>query len=194
MPPTTLDSHHNLQPSEVMIIDSGYHNYTTDLQQPLTSIQRFYMVITCSASCINFERCSRPTLENSEQFADLKPEFADQVKPGDILVAGKNFGCGSSREHAPLAIREAGIRAVVAESFARIFYRNGFNIGLPLLEAPKAAKALKEGDRVSIDLSTGEIVVLDDSRSFSAEPIPPFMQELIQAGGLVPYIRESHSL
>jgi 3-isopropylmalate/(R)-2-methylmalate dehydratase small subunit len=125
-------------------------------------------------------------------FADLKPEFSERVEPGDILVAGKNFGCGSSREHAPLAIREAGIRAVVAESFARIFYRNGFNIGLPLLEAPEAARALKEGDRASIDLSTGEIVLLDDSGAFSAEPIPAFMQELIQAGGLVPYIKENH--
>ena len=127
-------------------------------------------------------------------FADLRPEFAGKVDPGDILVAGKNFGCGSSREHAPLAIREAGIRAVVAESFARIFYRNGFNIGLPLFEAPEAARAMKEGERASIDLTTGEIIILGDSRSYKAEPIPPFMQELIQAGGLVSYIKEHQTL
>jgi len=123
-------------------------------------------------------------------FADLHPGFAQKVEAGDILVAGKNFGCGSSREHAPLAIREAGIRAVVAESFARIFYRNGYNIGLPLLEAPEAARALKEGQRVSVDLASGEIVVQGEDRVFRAEPIPRFMQELIQAGGLVPYIRK----
>ena len=123
-------------------------------------------------------------------FADLRPEFAAGARTGDILVAGKNFGCGSSREHAPLAIREAGVRAIVAESFARIFYRNAFNIGLPLFECAEAAKALQEGDRASVDPATGEIRRLDTNEVFQAEPIPPFMQELIAAGGLVPYLRE----
>ena len=122
-------------------------------------------------------------------FADLRPEFAEGARTGDILVAGKNFGCGSSREHAPLAIREAGVRAIVAESFARIFYRNAFNIGLPLFECAEAARALQEGDRASVDPATGEIRRLDKNEVFQAEPIPPFMQELIAAGGLVPYLR-----
>ena len=123
-------------------------------------------------------------------FADLRPDFARSVSKGDIIVAGRNFGCGSSREHAPLAIREAGTSLIIAESFARIFYRNAFNIGLPLLEAPDAAQALVEGDRVRIDLAAGEITVVGAEPAFRSEPIPPFMQELIQAGGLVPYLRE----
>jgi len=123
-------------------------------------------------------------------FADIRPDFAEGVHEGDVLVAGKNFGCGSSREHAPLAIRETGIRAVIAESFARIFYRNAFNIGLPLLEAPEAVQALKEGDRVAVDLGAGTIQILEEGETFQAQPVPPFMQDLIQAGGLVPYLRE----
>ncbi len=123
-------------------------------------------------------------------FADLRPDFAEGAHTGDILVAGKNFGCGSSREHAPLAIREAGVRAVVAESFARIFYRNAFNIGLPLFECQGAARFLQEGERAAVDPATGEIRRLDTGERFRAEPIPPFMQELIAAGGLVPYLRE----
>jgi 3-isopropylmalate/(R)-2-methylmalate dehydratase small subunit len=123
-------------------------------------------------------------------FADLSPDFSSRVKEGDVLVAGKNFGCGSSREHAPLAIREAGIRVIIAESFARIFYRNAFNIGLPLLEAPEAARSLGEGDRVVVDPASGEIVRELDNAVFRAEPIPLFMRELVEAGGLVPYLRE----
>lgn len=123
-------------------------------------------------------------------FADIRPDFAAGVQQGDVLVAGKNFGCGSSREHAPLAIRETGIRAVIAESFARIFYRNAFNIGLPLLEAPEAVQSLKEGDRVTVDLGAGTIQIPDQDQTFQAQPVPPFMQELIRAGGLVPFLRE----
>lgn len=126
-------------------------------------------------------------------FADLRPEFSSRVEEGDVLVAGKNFGCGSSREHAPLAILESGIRVIIAESFARIFYRNAFNIGLPLLEARDAARALKEGDRVSVSPASGEIVRKLDKAVFRAEPIPLFMQELIEAGGLVPYLRKRRS-
>ncbi len=121
-------------------------------------------------------------------FADIRPDFAGAVSAGDILVAGKNFGCGSSREHAPIAIKAAGIRAIVAESFARIFYRNAFNIGLPLLESVEASKALSDGENAVIDLAAGRIE--GKGQVFSARPIPDFMAELIDAGGLVDYIRK----
>jgi len=107
------------------------------------------------------------------------------VKPGDVVVAGKNFGCGSSREHAPIALKAAGIGCVVAVTFARIFYRNAINIGLPILECPEAAAAIKSGDKVAIDLAAGTITRGQDT--FNAEPFPDFMQELIAAGGLIPY-------
>ena len=120
---------------------------------------------------------------------DLDPEFAQKVKPGDIMVAGKNFGCGSSREHAPIAIKAAGISAVIAHSFARIFYRNSLNIGLPILESPEAAKAIAAGDEVSIDITTGVIVNLTSGKKYTAKPFPPFMQELINQGGLIEYVK-----
>jgi 3-isopropylmalate dehydratase small subunit len=119
-----------------------------------------------------------------------RPEFVQQVKPGDILVAGKNFGCGSSREHAPLALKVAGISCIIANSFARIFYRNGFNQGLPLLESEEAAAAIQEGDEVRVDLGTGEIEDLTQGKTFRAKPIPSFMRELIDGGGLVPHLRK----
>jgi 3-isopropylmalate/(R)-2-methylmalate dehydratase small subunit len=119
-----------------------------------------------------------------------RPEFVKQVKSGDILVAGKNFGCGSSREHAPLALKVAGISCIIAKSFARIFYRNGFNQGLPLLESEEAAVAIQEGDQVRVDLGTGEIEDLTQGKKFRAKPIPSFMQELIDDGGLVPHLRK----
>ncbi len=122
-------------------------------------------------------------------FADLRPGFVERVKPGDIIVAGKNFGCGSSREHAAWAIRGAGIRAILAKSFARIFYRNAFNIGLPLLESTEGSDGLKEGDQVSVNLVTGEIKSKNKGERFSAKPIPEFMMEIIKAGGLVNYIK-----
>ena len=121
---------------------------------------------------------------------DEKPEFIHEVKEGDILVAGKNFGCGSSREHAPLALKTAGISCIIAESFARIFYRNGFNQGLPLLESLEASKEIQDGDQVQIDLTTGEIFDLTQRKKFFAKPIPPFMQELIVDGGLIPHLRK----
>ncbi len=122
-------------------------------------------------------------------FLNLRPDFIGRVQRGDVIVGGSNFGCGSSREHAPLAIREAGVGAIVAKSFARIFYRNAFNIGLPLLESEAAAEGLKEGDRVSVDLATGVIENKTSGKIWRANPIPPFMRELIQAGGLVESIR-----
>lgn len=122
-------------------------------------------------------------------FLNWRPDFIGSVKRGDVIAGGSNFGCGSSREHAPLALREAGISAIVAKSFARIFYRNAFNIGLPLLESEEAADGLAEGDRVSIDLASGVIENRSSGKTWRANPIPPFMRELIQAGGLVESIR-----
>jgi 3-isopropylmalate/(R)-2-methylmalate dehydratase small subunit len=121
---------------------------------------------------------------------DERPEFKKEVKKGDILLADKNFGCGSSREHAPLALKAAGVSCVIAKSFARIFYRNGFNQGLPLLESEEASKAIREGDRVRVNLATGEIVDLTQKKTFSARSIPAFMQELIKDGGLISHIRK----
>ena len=120
---------------------------------------------------------------------DIDPAFAAAVKPGQIMIAGKNFGCGSSREHAPLAIKTCGIACVIAATFARIFYRNALNIGLPILECPEAAKAIKAGDEVSIDFDTGVITDETTGKSFQGEPFPPFMQELIAAGSLAAYRR-----
>lgn len=114
--------------------------------------------------------------------------FFEKVKDGGIIIAGKNFGCGSSREHAPLAIKAAGISCVIAESFARIFYRNAFNIGLPIVEAPQVVKEIFEGDEVEVDLREGMIKDLTNGRNYKFKPIPPFMQELLESGGLINYI------
>jgi 3-isopropylmalate/(R)-2-methylmalate dehydratase small subunit len=124
---------------------------------------------------------------------DADPEFAGKVKPGDIIVAGKNFGCGSSREHAPIAIKWAGVACVVAHSFARIFYRNAFNMGLPILECPEAAERIDMGNELELDLDEGIIVNLSKKETYRAHPIPPFMQKLIEAGGLMEYVREQMS-
>jgi 3-isopropylmalate dehydratase small subunit len=121
---------------------------------------------------------------------DADPSFPGKVSPGDIIVAGKNFGCGSSREHAPLAIKEAGIACVIAESFARIFYRNAINIGLPILESAEAAAFLKEGHQVEVNLDKGEIMEISSGRRFSAVPFPPFMQEIMAKGGLINFVKE----
>jgi 3-isopropylmalate/(R)-2-methylmalate dehydratase small subunit len=117
---------------------------------------------------------------------DADPDFVKKLKKGDIIVAGENFGCGSSREHAPIALKAAGVSAVIAKSFARIFYRNAFNMGLPIFELPQS-DAIKEGEEVSVHLETGEIVTQEGTYKFS--PIPPFMQELLQAGGLIAYAK-----
>ena len=120
---------------------------------------------------------------------DADPRFVEKISPGDIIVAGKNFGCGSSREHAPLAIKAAGIACVIAGSFARIFYRNAINIGLPILESPSAAAFLKEGCTVEVNLQKGEITELAGGRKFSAAAFPPFMQEIIAQGGLINFVQ-----
>jgi 3-isopropylmalate/(R)-2-methylmalate dehydratase small subunit len=121
---------------------------------------------------------------------DLDPAFAGAVQPGDVIVAGENFGCGSSREHAPLAIKGAGVSCVVARSFARIFYRNAINVGLPILESAAAAGEIEAGQALEIDLEAGRIQNLTTGRIYQAEPYPPFMMSIIRAGGLVPYTRQ----
>ena len=115
---------------------------------------------------------------------DADPEFVSKMNKGDILVAGENFGCGSSREHAPIALKAAGISAVIAPTFARIFYRNSFNMGLPIFELPQSAE-IAEGDEVSIDMGAGTITNNSMSKTYNFTPIPAFMQELIDAGGLM---------
>jgi 3-isopropylmalate/(R)-2-methylmalate dehydratase small subunit len=121
---------------------------------------------------------------------DADPDFVKKIKKGDIIVAGRNFGSGSSREHAPIALKAAGISCVIADSFARIFYRNAFNMGLPIFESAEAAKEIKEGDMVRVEAETGLIEDSSLKKRFQAQPIPPFMQELISDGGLVEHIKK----
>jgi 3-isopropylmalate/(R)-2-methylmalate dehydratase small subunit len=120
---------------------------------------------------------------------DADPEFVDKMTPGDIIVAGENFGCGSSREHAPIALKAAGIAAVIAPTFARIFYRNAFNMGLPIFELPESAE-IKEGDTVTVDMNAGTVTNDSTAKTYSFTPIPEFMQELLNAGGLMNYASE----
>jgi 3-isopropylmalate/(R)-2-methylmalate dehydratase small subunit len=122
---------------------------------------------------------------------DIDKDFVHNVKPGDVMVAGWNFGCGSSREHAPLCIKTCGISVVIAKSFARIFYRNSINIGLPILECPEAADAIHAGDIVSVDFDTGVITDETTGETFQAEPFPPFIQSIITAGGLMNSIKNA---
>ena len=121
---------------------------------------------------------------------DIDPTFVERVQPGDIMVAGKNFGCGSSREHAPLCLKTAGVSCVIAESFARIFYRNSINIGFAILECEQAAKEIEEGDEVEIDFDTGTIVDHTKGTQYQAQPFPPFLQKMIEVNGLVNYVNE----
>ena len=121
---------------------------------------------------------------------DIDPGFAKAVKPGDIIVASQNFGCGSSREHAPMVILESGISCVIAESFARIFYRNAINIGLPILECPEASQKIEAGDEVSVDFDSGVITNLSKNETYTAEPFPEFIKNIIKAGGLLASIRK----
>ena len=120
---------------------------------------------------------------------DIDKTFITRVREGDIMVGGENFGCGSSREHAPLAIKTAGIACVIAASFARIFYRNAINIGLPILECPAASRAIREGDTVSVNFDTGVITDETTGETFQAEPFPPFIQKIIRSGGLMASIQ-----
>ena len=120
---------------------------------------------------------------------DIDASFATTVKPGDIMVGGANFGCGSSREHAPISIRACGVRCVIAASFARIFYRNAINIGFPILECPEAAAAIQNGDTVSVDFATGKIVDETTGESFQAVALPPFIEKIVEHNGLLPYLK-----
>ena len=121
---------------------------------------------------------------------DIDTGFVDQVRPGDILVAGWNFGCGSSREHAPLVIKTCGTGCVIAKSFARIFYRNAINIGLPILECAQAAEEIQAGDSVAVDFDTGVITDLTTGKTYQAEPFPEFIQNIIRRGGLLASLKE----
>ncbi len=133
------------------------------------------------------------TIDSAELAAhcmeDIDATFVKRVKQGDLIVAGKNFGCGSSREHAPIAIKAVGISCVIAQSFARIFYRNAINIGLPIMECPEAYDGIAAGDKVAADFDTGKITNLANGKTFQAAPFPPFMKELIAKGGLVNYVK-----
>ena len=120
---------------------------------------------------------------------DIDKDFVKAVVPGDVIVAGWNFGCGSSREHAPLVIKTCGTGCVIAKSFARIFYRNAINIGMPILECPEAAEEINEGDNVSIDFTTGIIENKTTGKTYKAEPFPPFIQSIIEKGGLLASLR-----
>ena len=122
---------------------------------------------------------------------DADPEFFSKISAGDIIVAGKNFGCGSSREHAPIAIKASGISCVIASSFARIFFRNSFNMGLPIFESDEASREIRQGDIVEVDASSGEIRNISSGKTYKAKPIPGFMQDLIEDGGLIKHIEKT---
>ena len=126
-------------------------------------------------------------------FESLDPDFSKKVKSGDFVVGGENFGCGSSREHAPIAIKASGISCVIAETFARIFYRNAINIGLPIIECPEAAKEIEAGDTVEIDFDSGVIVDKTKGTQYQGQAFPPFMQKIIKAEGLVNYINSNYA-
>ena len=121
---------------------------------------------------------------------DLDKEFVNKVNEGDILVAGKNFGCGSSREHAPLAIKSTGVSCVIAKSFARIFYRNAINIGLPIIESEKVVNNISEGDNIKVDLGNGKVKNLTQDKTYQVEGFPKFIQDLIESNGLINYIKK----
>jgi len=123
-------------------------------------------------------------------FCEIKPEYAKTVKAGDVIIGGKNFGCGSSREHAPIAIKGSGASCIIARSYARIFFRNAINIGLPILECPEAAADIAEGDDIEVNLSTGEIFNRTNGHPYQARPLPDFVLKIAEAGGIVNFLKE----
>jgi len=132
---------------------------------------------------------SDPTELGRHCMEDLDAGFVEKVQPGDILVADENFGCGSSREHAPISIKAAGVSVIIAKSFARIFYRNAINTGLPIMEAPEAVDAIKDGHKITVDADAGTIINETTGETFSAQPFPPFIKEIIEQGGLIERIK-----
>ena len=159
-----------------MIIEGNAHKYGRDVDTDVIIPARYL-------------NTSDPAELGSHCMEDIDADFVRRVQPGDIIVAEQNFGCGSSREHAPIAIKAAGVSCVVAASFARIFYRNAINTGLPIVVCLEAAKAASAGDRLRVDLTAGTVENLTQGKTFSAEPFPPFMQELIDRGGLLEYVK-----
>ena len=123
-------------------------------------------------------------------FCEIKPEYAKTVQPGDVIVGGQNFGCGSSREHAPIAIKGSGAKCIIASSYARIFFRNAINIGLPILECPQAVAGISEGDEVEVNLATGEIFDRTSGHKYQAQALPDFVLKIAEAGGIVNFLKE----
>ena len=160
-----------------MIVKGKVHRYASDVDTDVIIPARY--LNTSSA-----EELAAHCME------DIDPDFVKKVQKGDIIVAEDNFGCGSSREHAPLAIKASGVSLVIANTFARIFYRNAINIGLPILECPTAVRAIKAGDVVSCDLAKGVIRNETTGETFTAQPFPPFIQNIIDAGGLLASLRK----
>jgi 3-isopropylmalate/(R)-2-methylmalate dehydratase small subunit len=159
-----------------MILEGNAHVYGRDVDTDVIIPARYL-------------NTNDPAELGSHCMEDIDPEFVKRVKKGDLIVAGENFGCGSSREHAPVSIMAAGVSGVMAVSFARIFYRNAINVGLPIVVCPQAAREAKAGDRLRVDLGSGSVENLTQDKSYHAEPFPPFMQELIEKGGLMPYVK-----
>jgi 3-isopropylmalate/(R)-2-methylmalate dehydratase small subunit len=160
-----------------MILEGQAHTYGRDVDTDVIIPARYL-------------NTSDPAELGAHCMEDIDPGFVARVKPGDVIVAQQNFGCGSSREHAPVAIKAAGVSCVVAASFARIFYRNALNTGLPIVVCPAAAAAAQAGDRLRVDLAAGTVENLTQGRTYTAEPLPPFMEELIARGGLLPYVKQ----
>lgn len=158
-----------------MILKGRVHKLGRDIDTDVIIPARYLNSIDMKALAVHF-------------MEDLDPLFHKKVKPGDMIFADENFGCGSSREHAPLVIKEAGIGCVVAKSFARIFYRNSINVGLPILVCPEAVDAVKDADEAMVDIGSGGIVV--GGKEFKALPFPQFLQEIIELGGLMPYVKK----
>ena len=125
----------------------------------------------------------------SHAMVDIDPEFAKKVQPGDVIVANKNFGCGSSREHAPLCLKTAGVSCIIAETFARIFYRNAINIGLPVLEIGKDVEKIEAGDTIDVDMAKGEITIVNKNIVIKTKPLPEFIQKIADCGGLINYVK-----
>ena len=159
-----------------MIFEGTVHKYGRDVDTDVIIPARY---LTTNDPAELAEHCME----------DIDAGFVSSVQPGDIIVAHENFGCGSSREHAPVAIKASGISVVVASSFARIFYRNAINTGLPIVVCPEAAREAQAGDRLRVDLAAGTVENLTQGKTYDAEAFPPFMQELIDKGGLLPYVK-----